>query len=336
VQALPPSAVLANLITGKIITQCLAVAVRLGVPDRLATSPRSAYELALEADVQPDALYRMLRALSVVGVVVEHEGRRFSLTPVGDLLRTEVPGSMAAFARFFGEGWHNELWSELLHCVTTGETAFSKLHGDMGFGWFAAHPSEAAVFNEAMTSLSKASAEPIAAAYDFSGCETVTDVGGGHGFLLATVLQKNPHLRGKLFDVPHTATGARKLLERAGLADRVEVVPGDFFESVPEGCDAYLLKHIIHDWDDERSTVILGNIARAMVPHGRVLVMEQIIPAQGVPSGAPIIDLEMLVSAGGRERTVDELAALFARARLRLRRVIPTASPVQIVEAARV
>jgi len=333
---LPPPALLTNLIFGKCVTQAVAVAAHLGVADRLKDGPRTADAIAPACGAQPDALHRLLRALATVGVVVEHADRTFSLTPVGDCLRTDGPSSLAAMAKLFGEGWHSAAWADLLQSVKTGESAFPRVHGEPGFAWMRSHPREAEVFHEAMTGFSTMTAFVVASTYDFSSAKTIVDIGGGHGFLLSTILRQHPQARGILFDLPDTVAGAKDPIAAAGLAGRCEVVGGDFFQSVPAGGDVYMLQHIIHDWDDDASVKILAGCAAGLAPGGRVLVIETVLPPPGVPSFAKVLDLEMLVvSDGGRERTEREYATLFERAGLQLDRVTPTPAPVAILEATR-
>lgn len=334
---LPPPAQLMNLIAGKTITQAIGAAASLGVADRLAGGPRTAGELASELGVHAPSLYRLMRALTVPGVLEEAMDGRFSLTPMGALLRSDVPGSLAAFARFFGEGWHSQLWADLAACVKTGEGAPRRVLGKPGFEWLMEHPREYQIFNDAMTCFTGMEVAAVVEGYDFSGLEKIADVGGGHGALLAGILQATPGGRGVLFDLPQVVAGAREILGRSGTLERCELVGGDFFKTVPAGCDAYVMKHIIHDWDDDRCVAILGLCREAMAPGGRVLVIEQILPPPGVPAFAKLLDLEMLVvTEGGRERTEKEYAALFERAGLRLSRSVPLPpSPIAIVEAHR-
>lgn len=325
-----------NLVFGKCLTQAVSVAAHLGIADRLKDGPRTAEALAPVCGANADALHRLMRALATVGVFVEHPDRTFSLTPVGDCLRTDVPTSLASMAKFFGEGWHSAAWADLLTSVKTGESAFARVHGEPAFLWADSHPKESAVFNEAMTSISTMSAHAVASTYDTSSATTIIDVGGGHGLFLSTLLRANPKARGILFDMPKVVEGAKTPIAEAGLASRCEIVGGDFFASVPAGGDLYTLKHIIHDWDDDASVTILSHCAKGLAPGGRVILVEAVLPPPGVPSFGKILDLEMLVIAdGGRERTEAEYGKLFERAGLTLTRVIPTPSPMSIVEATR-
>jgi predicted O-methyltransferase YrrM len=325
-----------NLVFGKCVTQAVSVAAHLRLADHLKDGPRTAEALAPVCEANADALHRLLRALATVGVFVEHPDRTFSLTPVGECLRSDAPTSLASMAKFFGEGWHSAAWADLLTSVRTGESAFARVHGEPAFAWVAKHPRESQVFNEAMTSISTMSAFGVASTYDLSTAKTIVDIGGGHGFFLSTLLLANPNARGVLFDLPHIVEGARQPLAAGGLAERCEIVGGDFFESVPTGGDVYTLKHIIHDWDDDDSVKILSRVAAVLPAGGRVVLVEAVLPPAGVPSFGKILDLEMLVvSDGGRERTEAEYARLFERAGLRLVRIVPTPSPMSILEASR-
>jgi hypothetical protein len=332
---LPPPAQLLNLIIGKSITQTIVSAVELGLIDAIADATRSADDVASATGVTRDGAYRVLRALSVIGILVELENRTFSLTPMGQLLRSDVEGSLAGMARLMGASFHTELWFELSNCLKTGEHAVKKRHGwDDPFHYFHSRPDALAVFHDAMSSHSTMVANAIVGGYDFAGFERIADVGGGHGALLHAVLKANPSAKGLLFDLPDVVVGAKSVL--ADVADRCEIVGGNFFEGVPGGCDAYLFKSIIHDWSDANCVKILKPVAEAMAPTGRVLLIEHIVPPAGVPSFSKLLDLEMLVvSAGGRERTEDEFREVLASAGLRLARVVPLSAPVSVIEAVR-
>jgi hypothetical protein len=330
-EPLPPPAQLMQLITGKFVTQLITVFAELGVADHLSP-PRTAAEIAPSIGADAGALYRAMRALTVVGVVVEQDGGRFSLTPAGELLRSDHPGSLRGMAIFMGRSWHSSAWSELLHSVKTGESAFPKAHGAPIWQWAEKNRAAAEIFNDAMTSFSKSAAPPIVAAYDFSGFQQLADIGGGHGFLLAQVLRQNPSVKGVLFDLPQVVAGAKKTFD--GLDGRIEIVAGDFFQSVPRGLDGYMMKHILHDWSDEACIKLLAHCAAGLTNGGRVLVVEQLVSPPNAPGFAKLLDIEMLVmTSGGRERTEQEFGELFARAGLRLNRVVPTVTPVSVLEA---
>lgn len=333
---LPPPLALNQLVLGKWVSQAIAVAADLDVADRLAAGPRTSAELAPELGVNEDALYRLLRALANADVLVEEPGRKFALTEMGQFLRRDVPGSVHGWARMAGHAPWWRPWGELLHSVRTGEPSFPVVFGEGPFEYLAKHPDEAAVFNESMTSISGLEAEAVAAGYDFSGIRTVADVGGGHGFLLGTILRAHPNLGGILFDLPHVVAGAPEMLRSLGIEDRCRIVGGSFFEDAPIGADAVIMKHIIHDWDDAASIAILSTCAKALPPGGRVLVVEMVVPPPGEKHFAKLLDLEMMVITDrGRERTEEEYGKLFRGAGLRPTRVVPTLSPVSIVEAIR-
>jgi hypothetical protein len=331
----PPEAILTQMAFGAMLTQALYVVARLGVADMLAAGPRPVAELAAETGTHERSLYRLLRSLAANGVFQETAPKVFALTPLAEPLRADAHGSMRNGVIFMGEEWHYRVWSNMLYSVRTGRPAWGHTHGGSEvFDYFAANPAQAEIFNGAMTDMSVGTAPFVVEAYDFTGTGTLADIAGGHGYLLAQILKANPALSGILFDTPPVVEGAAALLEREGVAGRVERVAGDFFASVPRA-DAYIMKHIIHDWDDERAALILKNINAAMGPEGKILIVESVVPAGNEPHYSKLLDLEMLTSPGGVERTAEEYAALLAEAGLRLTRVIPTRSPFSIVEAAR-
>jgi hypothetical protein len=309
---------LMRLVNGYQVSQAIHVAAELGIADLLAEGARSSDDLAAEAGADADSLYRLLRALASVGVLHEDEGRLFSLTPVGDQLRSDVPGSLHGWAVFVGQPTFWQVWSNLLYSVQTGENAFQHVHGQDVWSYRAERPEESAIFDAAMKSRTGATNAALVEAFDFSRFRTLVDVGGGNGALLASVLASQPALEGVLFDQPHVVSGAGPVLEAAGVADRSRLESGSFFEAVPAGGDVYLLKWIIHDWEDEESIAILRVVRAAMSEGATLLVVERDL---GVPNDDPptkFSDLNMLVAPGGRERTQDEYAALFESAGFRL------------------
>ncbi len=334
-QQTPPDAMLGQLVMGCFVSQAVTVAAKLGIADLLKDKPRSIAELAAETNTNEHALYRVLRALASVGVFAETDGRVFTLTPLAEPLLSDRVGSMRDVVIWIGEEFHWRVYGEMLYSVQTGKTAWGHVHGAEVFDYFKQNPAHGEIFNRAMTSFSTGIIPALTEAYDFSEVKTLVDIAGGHGILLAGFLKANPHLKGILFDVPSVIEGADDLLRKEGAADRVEKVSGDFFESVPAGGDAYMMKHIIHDWDDERSIKILKNIHAAMNAGGRVLIIEMVVPDGNEPHFSKIMDLEMLVSPGGVERTAAEYRDLLAKAGFRLTRIIPTKSPYSIVEAAK-
>lgn len=325
---------LLNLAIGKWRAQAISVAAELGIADILEDGARTVAEIAREVNASEDGLYRLLRALESLCLFVESRGRRFRLTPLGALLRTDGPDGFGGMVRFIGHESTWRPWGELRYSVRTAEPAFDHVFQMPVFEYFARTPDAAAVFNQAMTSLSTWEAGAVVEAYSFSRVKTLVDVAGGHGLLLATILKASRTARGILIDLPQVATGARTLLEREGVADRSEVVEGDMFAGVPAGGDAYIMKHIIHDWDDERALRILDNCRRAMHRNAKVLIVDAVIGSRNAGAYGKFLDLEMLVlTPRGRERTQSEFAALLQRAGLRLRRVVPTRMYLSIVEA---
>jgi len=325
-----------QMVTGCLVTQLTYVAAKLGIADRLADGPRTAAELATAVDANPKALYRVLRALASVGVFAETRGGRFKLTPLAATLQTGVPASLHGWALMVNETYHWAAWEELLYGVRTGEIAFLKAHGMGTFEYLDKHPEDLNVFAESMTSLSRTENPLIAAAYKFSGLGTLVDVGGSHGSLLATILKANPKLKGVLFDRPSVIAGAGKEehMTAKGIAERCRLESGDFFEGVPKGGDAYIMKYILHDWSDEQCVKILSNCRAAMNKKGRVLVVDNVIPPGNDPGWGKLLDIQMLI-VGGRERTRKEFAEIFAQAGLKLNRVVPTKCPLSIVEGVR-
>jgi hypothetical protein len=332
----PPPAVMFTLIMGRWVSHLIYVAANLELADRLKHGPRTVEELATAAEVQVQALYRVLRALASVGVFAETKDKRFKLTPLAVTLQKAVPGSMHAAALMFGEKYQEDSWAELLHGVKTGEIPFLKAHGVSLFEYLEKHPEDLKTFGETMTSVSSTENPAIAAAYKFSGIRTLVDVGGGNGSLLATILKANPKLKGVLFDLPSVSTRAKqnRHVTAKGIAERCTLESGDFFEAVPKGGDAYIMKRTLHDWDDERCAKILANCCAAMSEKGRVLVVESVIPPGNDPDRGKLLDMQMLI-IGGRERTKREFATIFGEAGLKLTRVVPTKCPLSIVEGVR-
>jgi hypothetical protein len=319
-----PSATLRRLINGYQVSQAIRVAAGLGIADLLAHGPRTSDDLALATDSDPRSLYRLLRALASVRVLDEEEGRRFSLTPVGERLRTDTPDSLAGWAKFVDRPSHQQAWAALAHSVRTGENAFRAVHGTDVWTYRADKPEESAIFDAAMQSLTRRVEGSLLAAYDFGRFATIVDVGGGNGTLLRALLTAYPSLHGVLFDQPHVVEGVE-------LGERGRVVGGSFFDGVPDGGDAYLLKSIIHDWEDEQASAILRNCRRNGTT---VLLIERIVAAPNDDPETKFSDLNMLVAAGGCERTLDEFRRVFAHAGLELVGTTPTASGFHVIEAA--
>jgi len=330
-KSLPPPVQLFEIATGFMKSQAIYVAAKLGIADLLTDSAKNVDELASITGVDNNSLYRLLSALASIGVFAEKENGYFELTPMASSLRSDVPMSLRPYVMLLGDKSWWDSWGNLLHSVTTGEAAFDHLFG-MGYTeYLEKHPELAQIFNETMTSVSQAHNPAIVASYDFSGFQKIVDVGGGHGSLLTVILKANPLLKGILFDLPHVVNSIDKL--DADISERCEIVGGDFFEKVPAGGDVYLLKQIIHDWDDEYSIKILINCHKAMSKNGRMLVIDAIIEPGNTPSVAKFFDLHMLVTApGGKERTESEFRSLFKEARFEVSRIIPTSSTFFIIE----
>jgi hypothetical protein len=307
-------------------------AAKLGLADRLATEPKNAAELAGPMRMHAPSLHRLMRTLASLGILTERDAQRFALTPVGEALRTGAPGSArSTLIAFGGTFWHG--WEEILYSLETGNTGFDKAHGMPLFEYLRQHPAEASHFSEAMVGFHGDEPPAVARAYDFSGFKNVVDVGGATGNLLAAILSSHAGPRGVLFDRPHVVLDAPALLKAHGVEDRVTIEAGDFFETVPAGGDAYVLSHVIHDWNEDRCLTILGHCRKAIKPDGRLLIVEMVLPAGDTPHPGKVLDMVMLVFPGGQERTEVEYASLLGKAGFRLSRVVPTASAVSIVEA---
>jgi hypothetical protein len=334
----PPFAVLSGYIASSFLTcRVVCVVAELGVADHLAHGPKHCDELAPLVGADPDALARVLRAAASVGLFEETEPRTFKTNALGQYLETEREGSMRAWARYVGAPWNQEIWSHFLESVRTGKDLYTVQHGQRFFEHFAEHPEQGAVFNAGMTGLSALSDVPIAAAFPFGKVNRVVDVAGGLGGQLAAILERHPKVEGVLFDQASVVNDAAAVWrrERSELVPRTTFEAGDFFGGVPAGADAYLLKSIIHDWDDAEAVRILRRCRDALSPTGRVLVAEMIIPAGNSAHFGKLLDVAMLALTGGRERTIQEYGKLFAGAGLELERVVATASPYSVLVAAK-
>jgi hypothetical protein len=322
-----------QLATGYIASTALQVSVQLRIADRLASGPRAVGDLAREAAVKEEPLYRVLRAAASVGVFEEIAPRQFALNAAAAMLRSDVPGSLYPMVRWISEPFHMRVYADIMHSLTTGAPAAAKTAGMPVFEYFARDPELSGLFNDAMTSFSGMVVPAVLEAYDFSEINVLVDVAGGHGGVVSGVLQRYPQMRGILCDLDHVIAGARERLRAIGLADRITCVVTDIFNEVPAGGDAYLMKHIIHDWDDERAGVILRNIRKVLADHGRVILLDSVIAPGNAPDFGKLIDLEMLVMPGGKERTADEFRDLFAANGYELTRIVPTQSALSVIEA---
>jgi SAM-dependent methyltransferase len=334
-EAQPPSAVMTQMILSFMVSQAISVAAKLGIADLLGEKPKTSAELAAETNVDARSLHRVLRALSSVGIFTEVDPDCFGLTPLAETLRSDVPGSLRGTAIYMGEDWHMRPWGDIMYSVRTGQPSFEHVFGQPVFPYLAQHPDDARVFDAAMTSLSASVVGAIVEAYDFTNIERIVDIAGGQGQLISAILKTNPRMKGILFDVPQVLEKASSLLEAEGVAERCELATGDFFEAVPGGGDAYIMKHIIHDWEDERSLKILRNCHRVMRSDDRLLLVEMVVPEGNEPGPGKFIDLEMLLFTGGCERTAAEYRSLLDKGGFKLTNITPTNSPYSVIESVR-
>ncbi len=325
-----------QMCTGFRVSRAIYVAAKLGIADLLKDEPKSSEELALLTDTHAPSLYRVMRALASVGIFAENERRQFAITPLAATLQSDVPNSLRALAiSTLGEERY-QAWGNLMHSVRTGKIAFNHVFGMGLWEYQAQHPEQAKNFDESMANLIAADNAAVLASYPFSTIDTVVDVGGGNGSFIASILRANPQMKGVLFDLPHVADQARKRIADAGLAERCEVIGGDILASVPEGRTAYILSHIIHDWDDDRAVAILKSCHRAMKDKAKLLIVERILPERVEQSvalqRALMLDLSMMVTTGGRERTESEYRALLDAAGFQVTKVVPTQSVMSVIE----
>lgn len=316
-------------------TQMIHVAARLGLADLLAAGPRSVAELAAAAGAEPQALHRLLRALASLGIFAQDEAGDFVLTAQAELLRSDVQGSLRDIALLYGEDWLWQAYGNMTHSVRTGAPAFTKTHGQPFYSYLHEHPRAAARFNAAMNGFSGHETAAILEAYDFSAARSVVDIGGGHGALLAALLRAHPQLTGTLFDLPSVVAGAELALGEMGIAERVRTVAGDFFDEAPAGADLYVMKSVLHNWDDADASRILATCRTAMKPEARLLAIERVLPQGNAPAEAKLFDINMLVVAGGCERTELEYRRLLEAAGLELGRIAATRSPLSVIVATR-
>ena len=332
-EAPPPHVQVMQMATGHWVSSVVYAAAEIGIADHL-TEPKSASELAPSLGLHAPTLHRLMRTLASIGLLTERDEQRFALTPLGAALKSDAPGSARATVRTLAGPLMTRPFEHIVSCVQTGETGFVTAFGVPVFGYLSTRPTEAAMFSETMVGIHGTEPPAVAAAYDFSTFDTVVDVGGATGNMLASILTKHAKPRGILFDQPHVVGEAPALLRARGVEARVTVQAGSFFESVPAGGDAYVLSHIIHDWSEEQCLTILGNCRKAMKPTARLLIVEMVLPPGDTPHLGKMLDMVMLVVPGGRERTEAEYAPLLAKAGFRLTRVVPTESAVSVVEAA--
>jgi hypothetical protein len=330
-QAPPAHVGILQIMNGGHVAGAIACLAQLGIPDLVDSAPKSTEELASQIGAEPQALYRLMRATASVGVLAEGPDGKFLQTPMSAALRSNATPSLRSVAIMGGREWHARGWSQLEYCVRTGKQALDRIYGTHVFDFLKQHPEEGKIFNDAMTELSMIDGPAVAEAYNFDGIHSIVDVAGGHGFLLATILQRNPHLRGVLYEAPHVVEGAtngplKPVMERCTLAS------GDMFSSVPAGFDAYIMKHIIHDWPDALCIQLLKACRKAVNANGRLLVVDSVIQPGNDSSPGKFLDLQMLIFPGGCERTEKQFRDLFVAAGWQLRRIIPTAASDSIVE----
>ena len=323
------------ILSGHLIAQAVSVAARLRIPDLVAEKPQRADVLARATGSHADGLYRLLRALASAGIFVEKGRRRFGRTPLSDLLREGVPGSLRDVAIFGGEPWRRAAYA-LAGSLRAGRSAFEIVYGMPLYSYLSKHPRSLRLFTDVMAYHWSHLSDAILRVLDFSRTRRIVDVGGGPGSLVRALLEAHPGLTGVVFDLPAVAAAARRSLTAAGLASRCRVLSGDFFRGVPGGGDLYVLAFVLHNWDDRRAVKILERCRNAMSETARLVVIEILVPADTRPAAAKISDLEMLVFTSGRERTAGEYRALLAAAGLRLRRIVATGTPVSLMEAVRV
>ncbi len=336
---LPPQASLYHLATGHFFSHAIFLAAKLGIADLLADGPKRSEVLAEATGAHAPSLHRIMRLLASADVFEEQEDGCYALTSLGACLRTDLSGSARAMVMLFAGDRIQNNWKELEYCVRTGEPAYRKRGVDDPFKDPVRGAEDYAIFDAAMADLTRQAAAAVADAYDFARIRVVADIGGGNGTLLIGILGAHPHLRGIVFDQPHAAERARKAIGENGLANRCEAVGGDFFDEVPAGADAYILKHVIHDWDESHATEILKSCHRAMSEGGKLLIVEGLYPSRAEPSFASrrafTSDVNMLVSTGGRQRSESEFRALYEAAGFTLRRIVPTRGTISVIEGIR-
>ncbi len=331
-QQLPPAAILMQMLFGYAVSRSIGVAAELGIADLVSNAPKTADELAIQTGSHPHSLYRLLRACASLGIFAEDDHHRFGLTPLAEGLRSDHPQSLRAFAQMLTSETQFQMWADLSYSVRTGERAFDKVFGMPVFEYYVSHKKVGGLFHEAMTSLSLGASMAVLMGYDFAGIHKLVDVGGGHGFLLASILKKYPAMRGTLFDTEPVVAEAARLLREQNVADRCETLGGDFFQTVPSGGDTYLMKHILHDWNNDQCLTILRNCRRGITTGGKLLVVEMVVPTGNEPSLSKLLDLQMLAILPGQERTAEEYGMLFQKAGFSLTRIVPTQSPFSVIE----
>ena len=326
----PPSAVLLGYFQGGWIARCIHLAAILDLAGHLKNGPKSIQDLAEATEMHSSSLYRLLRALASLGIFTEAEPEVFAQTELSNALRFDLPGSLGYMAKWHGQEWLLKSWEHLEYSLRTGNPAVNHVYGTDIWTYFSRHPEQDELFNQTMTSFYENVNPLLAQPYDFSKFTTLVDIGGGQGTFLASILSHHPELHGILFDLPRVIESNHAKIKPA-LRDRLRLVGGSFFTTVPEGGDAYMMKEILHDWTDEDCIRILANCRRAMKPESKLLLFEALIQPEG-GSETKLLDLLMLVGFSGRQRTAEEFASLFEASGFQLAQVIPTETSMSIVE----
>lgn len=330
----PPHEILFGMVAGIWAGQAVGTLARLRIPDAIAAGHATAAAVADRLGLDRESTFRLMRACAAAGILERKDEEHFALSPLGELLRSDAPGSLRSFMDVQTAPGHWQPWGHLDAVVRSGEAQVEKALGGDIWSYFEKNPEEQKTFAEAMGGLSANAVGAVLEAHDFGDPRHVVDVGGSHGIFLAALLNRHPEARGTLFDLPHVIADAGAFLDGAGVAARVDKVAGSFLDSVPAGGDLYVLKHILHDWDDPTCRRILENCRQAMAPGGKIAIVEMVIGGLGDPPGpAPFLDLNMMVLLPGKERTIADFAALLDAAGLKLDRVVPTASPMFLLEA---
>jgi hypothetical protein len=330
-QAVSPITAMFQLMNGGYVAGAVACVAELRIPDLVESGPKSADELAAQIGANAQALYRLMRATACVGVLSEGSNGKFSQTPLSSVLRTDATPGLRGWVAMYGREWHTRGWGMLSHCVRTGKQAIDEIHGQPIFQFFAQHPEESAIFNEAMTNLSALDGPATAEAYSFAGLQTIVDVAGGHGALLAEILSRNPYMRGTLLEMPNVVEGAKSGPLKPML-DRCSFASCDIFSDAVPAADAYIMKHIIHDWPDDKCVQILKACRKSVNPDGKLLVVDSVIQPGNNFEPGKFLDIQMLIFPGGRERTESQFRDIFNASGWKLTRLIPTAAAESIVE----
>jgi hypothetical protein len=329
----PPRVQLMQMAMGQLVARVLYAAAKLGLADELAAEPKNATEAAAAVGAHAPSLHRLMRTLAMIGVLTERPEHRFGLTPLGEALKTDAPGSMRTILIGMGAPFFQGGSEDIVYAIQTGRPGFEKVHGMPIFDYLSQHPEDARLFSELMVEFHGPETEAVASSYDFSAFDTIVDVGGATGNMLAAILARHARPRGVLYDLPHMVSKAPALLQTKGVMNRIAIEPGDLFKAIPTGGDAYILSHIIHDWGENQCLTILDNCRKAMTPDSRLLIVEAVVPDGDVPHPVKMMDMVMLMQTGGQERSEPEYRTLLDKAGFQVSRVVPTPSLASVVEA---